>query len=133
MNVVLDLLRQEAADEDFDLLPKVTNLAERDGWGHLLEDALEILADTAQQDLWRSATCVIYWAGPRAEMPIPRMAVVARLYWCLCQFPGFGGEGLSDGENLVWSVAIGLKGVRYESEWDPQSDPEVIRYLAEMG
>jgi len=124
---MIDLERQ---DEDFDLLAAVQARADSEGWDQLLVEALQILSDLSQQENWRSATCIIFWSNPtRTEMPIPKMAVVARLYWCLIQFPGFGGEGLDDAENLVWTITKDLKGIGYDSDWDPIKDLEVRVFL----
>ena len=130
---LLELIKNEVEDEDFDLYETVLDIAGSSGWNGLMSEALGILSEVNLMPYWRSAICVIYWAmGSEVSFPVSKMEVVARLYRCLVQFPGLGGEGLSDGENLVWSIAIELKGVRYDSEWVPQLDPEVRTHLALM-
>ncbi len=128
MEVIKALLDREAQDEDFDLCLEVQNHAKSEGWLSIVEEALAILSDREKPLYWRSAANIIFWS-PKTELPIPKMQVVARLYWCLIH----GGEGIEDAENLVWSIAKDLKGVGYLSEWDPMQDPEVAKYLADMG
>ena len=50
----------------------------------------------------------------------------ARLYRCLELYPGFGGTGLEDGENLVWSVVAKLKEILME----PLEEPTIKELLA---
>jgi len=134
MSSVLDMLAEEERDPDFDLYQAVGERAGREGWRTLLSEALEVLADISQRDRWHSAMCIAYWGSSHfADLPQPAMAIAARLYWCLAQPPGFDSGGLDDTANLVWSTVITLRGVRYESDWDPERDPEVLKYLAEMG
>lgn len=130
VNRTRELIQHELEDDDFDLREAILARAEGEGWPAILSEAMEVLRDPNNKDLWRSAAAVIYWAPTDGEWPVPKMQVVAVLYDCLCEYPGFGGEGLDDAENLVWSIAIGLKGVSYGAEWDPHMDPEVRRYRA---
>jgi hypothetical protein len=126
---VLALLEKEQADEEFDLMEAVTELSAQTGWAGILVDALGVLQDVSLAQYWYDAASIIYWGISRTdELPVPKMAVIARLYWCLIKYPSFG----DDGENLVWSIASQIKGVGYLSEWDPMTDPEVRKYLAEF-
>lgn len=129
MNLVSAWLGKEAADADFDLYETV--LAHRENESLvILGECLEILSDRSQQSYWNAAASVVYWLLPLpSEITTPKMAIVARLYWCLIQ----DGPGMEDSENLVWSIAKDLKGVDYLSDWEPLKDPEVAKYLAEMG
>jgi len=129
---LLALLQREDEDQEFDLLEMLNGVGE-DSWRGVLLEANEILKDLGQRELWYRTAAVCYWGVSRvAELPFEKMELVARLYRCLVQYPGFGGEGLSDGENLVWSIAIDLKGVGYESDWDPMKDPEVMKHFSAM-
>jgi hypothetical protein len=95
---------------------------------------MDILEDASRKNRWRQAACVLYWAASRnGDWPCPPVKAVARLYHCLVEYPGFGGVGIDDAENLVWSIAKELKGVDYLSDWQPLDDPEVRLYLNEMG
>ena len=117
------LIRMEAKDENFDLLGVLNT---ESSWSGRLAEAIEILRDRNLQEFWERAVAVCYWALDRTnDLPIEKMELVARLYWCLL-------NGLED-ENLVWSIAIKLNGVDYLSEWDPMIDPEVRKHLATMG
>jgi hypothetical protein len=133
MESILDLLVRENEDKDFDLHDTVRERAAQSGWSDILTAALDILEQPDNKAYWRQATAIIFWAvGAKAEMPKPKMEVVARLYWCLAKYPGFGGSGMDDGENLVWSIASHLKGVGYLSDWQPLDDPEVRLYLVAL-
>lgn len=125
---ISEMFELERRDEDYDLMPAILDRAAQIGWASILQDVLEILSNKERQEDWQSAANVIYWSDvAKTEMPIPKMAVVARLTWCQIV-----GEGLDNAENLVWSIAKELKGVNYESEWDPIKDPEVSSFLAEL-
>lgn len=129
MESLATLIHRESVDEDFDLLEAMNEGAQAGSWDAWLKEALEMLKDQGQKDDWYRAMAVCYWAIPRdAELPCARMELVARLYWCLVNGSDFGDHG----ENLVWSIAIDLKGVDYESDWDPMADPEVQSYMAKM-
>lgn len=124
---------RETDDEDFDLLKWVRALAAQSGWPSIIAECIAILSAEDQQRYWHQATVVIYWAvSDRAELPLSFEALAARLYRCLELYPGFGGSGLSDGENLVWSIVSNLKGVRYDSEWDPYQDAGIQAQLARL-
>lgn len=123
------LIQRESSDEEFDLLETMNEGARAGSWDQWLREALEILQDKERIDDWPRATAVIYWAISRdPEFPCEKMELVARLYWCLIQSPEVGEHE----ENLVWSIAKDLKGVDYESDWDPMADPEVRAHMAKM-
>ena len=129
MSLVLGWLGQEVAEEDFDLYETVLANRERES-ERILRESLEILSDPNLQKYWHSSSAIIYWLLPMPDqIEIPKMAIVARLYWCLIQ----DGDSMDEAENLVWSIAKDLKGVEYLSEWEPMKDPEVAKYLAAMG
>lgn len=126
---VSEMIDLERQDEDFDLLEAIQIRSKQEGWSQILQEALDILSDKTKQNDWQSAANIIFWSSPdKTEMPIPKMAVVARLTWCQ-----INGDGLDDSENLVWTIAKDLKGVAYLSDWDPQKDPEVRAYLDSFG
>jgi hypothetical protein len=130
MNTFYEILMQELLDEEFDALDAVHSWARTMGWEKVVHDALVILGDLAQVQLWPRAITVCYQAIPRCkELPSAHMEIVARLYWCLINYPSDAPEIPGD---IVWCIAKELKGVGYESEWDPMKDPEVCAYLAAM-
>lgn len=125
MAALIDLLAREHGDPEFDLLEILSSQGD---WDSSVREALDLLADRRQMHLWQGAFCVVYWAPPES-LPSPRMGVVARLYWCLLSDGFLVGD---EDENLVWSIATDLKGVGYESDWEPLADPEVRKHLSEM-
>ena len=132
MNELQALIAKEDEDEDFDLLEAVLECSSTNGWPSVVRDAMAILEDTRSKNRWRQAANVLYWAASRTrDWPCPPMKAVAQLYECLIEHPGFGGVGIDDAENLVWSVAKELKGIDYLSDWQPLDDPEVRQYLPE--
>lgn len=130
MSKLLELIAEEERDDGRGLLEGVLDWVAEDGWDSPLMEALAILEDDESRDSWPAAANVMYYASSRtSDWPFPAMKAVARLYDCLIEYPGFGGSGLEDAGNLVWSIAKELKGVEYLSDWDPQKDPEVQQYM----
>jgi hypothetical protein len=131
MDQIECLIENEQIDGDFDLLAAVESRSIIVGWTQIIAECLSILSDRTKMELWEAAVRIIFWATSRSPVyPVPPMAIVARLYWCL--------ENISDeivnafDDNLIWTIAIDIKGVQYLSEWDPQRDPEVLVFLEEM-
>ena len=124
MESLTSLFDREAADEDFELLPA---LDAESFWDRRLAQAIAILEEPAPSPYAPSAVIVVYWASSRVEnWPCPKMKVVALLYDYL-----IATDAGAD-ENLVWSIATTLKGVSYESDWDPMKDSEVTQYMQSM-
>lgn len=133
METLLCLIKRQHADEDFDVLEALAQSPDAAAWSSRIAEAEQILADKDQKLYWHDAAVVCYSGLSRIEdLPMPKMELVARLYACLIECPNLGVDGLADGENLVWSIAIDLKGVSYNSEWDPMADPEVRSFLNAM-
>ncbi len=131
MDQIERFIENELFDGDFDLLESVQTLSESEGWTQVISDCLSILSDRTKMELWEAAIRIIFWATSRSPVcPVPSMAIVARLYWCLETIEGNTKNEIDD--NLVWTIAKDLKGVPYLSEWDPQLDPEVRSFLIEM-
>ena len=129
-----ELILKEEQDEDFDLLETVNARAKDRGWYGIVEEAIANLEDRSMAHMWNRTIAVCYWAVYHLdELPIPKMEMVARLHWCLINSPDEEEAGLGGIDNLVWSIAIELKGVSYNSEWDPLKDPEVRTYFSAMG
>ena len=131
MDHIESLIEIEQIDGDFDLLAAVESRSQTEGWTQVIAECLSILSDRTMMELWEAAVRIIFWATSRSPIyPVPPMAIVARLYWCL--------ENISDeivnavDDNLIWTISKDLKGVQYLSEWDPQRDPEVLVFLEEM-
>ncbi len=133
MNLLSNLIRHEQIDEDFDLLDAVNELSKGIGWNQIVLEAMSLLEERSQVDYWERSIAICFWAVSRVEdPPLPRMKWVARLYWCLVNFPDSLTAELGDIDNLVWSIAKHLKGVSYNSDWDPMRDSEVQMYMSEM-
>lgn len=130
MNPLIPLFVRADQDESFDIEVEVTKFAETVGWSNVLKEAFGILSRESQKPFWQYAAGIIYWAvSDQIPLPFPIEETAARLYRCLEQYPGFGNTGLADGENLVWSIVSKLKGVSYESSWDPLEDPAIKEKL----
>lgn len=131
MNPLIPLFVKDEQDESFDLEDEIYKLAEIVGWQNVLKEAFGILGRESQRAFWQRSAAVIYWAvSDQITLPFSLEESAARLYRCLEQYPGFGGTGLEDGENLVWSIVSKLKGVSYESSWNPLEEPKIKELLA---
>ncbi|MEI7986169.1 MAG: hypothetical protein WCI55_11125 [Armatimonadota bacterium] len=128
MNKTFLTIERESVDEDFDMVGAVKAQAQSDGWSQIIADCLLVLSDKSKMEYWHSAVKIIFWGTSQTPtFPIPKMAIVARLYWCLINIDSNVANELDD--NLIWTIASNLKGVGYLSDWDPQKDPEVLSFL----
>lgn len=133
MDSIAQLIQYEELDEDFDLLEAIADRARVQGWNEIIIEALAILADRSQNEAWPRAIAVCYWAIPNVEvLPFAKMELVARLYWCLLNYPETDQHDTDGVDNLVWTIAKDLKGVHYNSDWDPLNDPEVRAHMARL-
>lgn len=133
MNPLIPLFVRDEQDEAFDLEEEVKELAEVVGWQNVLKETLGVLSRENQKVFWRKAAAIIYWAvTDQVPLPVTLEECAARLYRCLELFPGLGSTGLEDGENLVWSIVSKLKGVSYESSWNPLADPKINILLVRL-
>lgn len=133
MNPLIPLFVKDEQDESFDLEDEIYKLAEVVGWQSVLTVSFNILERELQKTFWQRSAAVIYWAvSDQITLPFSLEESAARLYRCLEQYPGLGSTGLEDGENLVWSIVSKLKGVSYESTWDPLEDPKIKQILASV-
>lgn len=131
MNPLIPLFVRDEQDESFDLVDEIYKLAQVVGWQNLLKESFGILERESQKAFWQKSAAVIYWAvSDQITLPFSLEESAARLYLCLEKYPGLGGVGLEDGENLVWSIVSKLKGVSYESSWNPLEEPKIKELLA---
>ena len=125
------MFARDQAEEEYDLQAEMYSLAEQVGWNNLFKELLFVLSRPSRKPFWHQAASVIYWAiSDKKPLPFPYEECAARLYRCLELHPGLGQSALADGENLVWSIVSKLKGVSYESSWNPLAEPEIERRLA---
>lgn len=131
MDQIECLIEYEQVDGAFDLLDAVESRSQTEGWTQVITECLSILSNRTKMELWEAAVRIIFWATSRSPVyPVPPLAIVARLYWCL--------ENINDeivnavDDNLIWTIAKDLKGVQYLSEWDPQRDPEVLAFMKDF-
>jgi hypothetical protein len=133
MNPLIPLFVKDEQDEAFDLEEEIKELAEVVGWQNVLKETFGVLGRDNQKDFWHKAVSIIYWAvTDQIPLPVSLEECAARLYCCLELFPGLGGTVLEDGDNLVWSVVSKLKGVSYESSWNPLNDLNINIMLARL-
>ena len=71
----------------------------------------------------------LYYAVGK-KYPVPADRLIALLYFCLMETKE-SGLGLHD-ENLVWTITRDLKGVRYESDYEPYQDPAVWQEMQRL-
>ncbi len=133
MDPLIPLFVKDEESESFDLEVEIHRLADSVGWSNVLKEAFFVLARTAKKEFWHQAASVLYWAtSDGIPLPYPVPESIARLYRCLELSPGLGRTGLLDGENLVWSIVSKLRGVPYESDWEPLRDPEILEKLVRL-
>ncbi|SEU23765.1 hypothetical protein SAMN05443580_1411 [Variovorax sp. OV084] len=133
MDALLHLFVRDAEDDAFDLEREVTAFASQAGWDATLAELMLFLARPARKEFWYSAAAVLYWAvSDRRPLPMSSADCIARLYRCLEMLPNLGADAPGEGDNLVWSIAIKLKGVSYETSWQPLADPEIKERLAAL-
>ena len=134
MNSLLPLFARDRENDLFDLEEEFYKLTHSVGWPQALVQAFEVLAQEKHKDFWQQAASIIYWAvSDDIALPYTVEKCAARLYRCLELFPGLGGVGINDAENLVWSIVSKLKGVSYESNWDPLEDCDIKNALKQLG
>jgi len=133
MDPLIPLFVKNEQDESFDLERESYQLAEVVGWNNLLKEVFLVLARPVRRDFWHQAASVLYWAvSDHIPLPFPFEECAARLYRSLELHPGLGRVGLDDGENLVWSILAKMKGVPYESRWNPLDEPKVAQRLQQL-
>ena len=127
MTTLQSLFLKENEDVELDLLEEVRRQADIQGWEPLLTDAWNILNCQEQCHHWYPAILILYWSlSAQPTLPCTLDECIARLYVCLEQSPLLAEH---DGENLIWSIVIHLKGITYLSSWDPYHDPMVCQYM----
>lgn len=130
MNPLIPMFVRDEQDETYDLQEEIKQLAQIVGWQNLLKEVFGILSHVERKTFWNRSAAVIYWAvSDGIPLPVTLDQCAARLYYCLELFPGFGGVGIEDGENLVWSIVSRLKGVSYNSSWNPLAEPKINELL----
>ena len=133
MDALLHLFVRDAEDDAFDLEREIEAVASQAGWDATLAELMLFLARPDRKEFWYSAAAVLYWAvSDRRPLPMSPADCIARLYRCLELFPNLGADLLGEGDNLVWSIAIKLKGLSYETSWQPLDDPEIKERLAAL-
>ena len=126
MNFIAGTIVSCEEDESLDLSEEVSKLADEIGWDNVINEAYRTLSSIRVMGLWYGATCIIYYsATDKREIPINKNEIIARMYWCLNKNENLGhGE---NGFNLVWSTVTALKGVSYNSSWQPLEDQDVLK------
>ncbi|ERN41504.1 hypothetical protein KR51_00020830 [Rubidibacter lacunae KORDI 51-2] len=108
----------------------VQDLIEKYGTQGVLSDAISILMNQSKTKCWYLSASIISWLVEEGiNLPYDSSYLVAALYVCLKRFPNLGANGIDDGNNLVWTIAHSLKGVDYDSDWEPLEDNEVIKHM----
>lgn len=124
MNLLANIIVRDQEEEDFDLYESVYEMAREAGWDNVLKEAYRTLVFERFRSLWYGAACVIWYAAADGiRNPISTNEIIARLYWCLDKYPDLGNGGV--GLNLVWSAVVALKGISYNSDWDPLQDKDI--------
>jgi hypothetical protein len=97
-------------------------LVSEENWTEVCYILLEILQREDMQLGWDAVATALYYAVGK-HYPVPADRLIALLYHCLMETKEFE-LGLHD-ENLVWTITRVLKGVKYDSNYDPFQDPAV--------
>jgi len=133
MDPLIPLLVADLQEEDYDLEDEIGKLAEHVGWNNVLKEVMHILDRPSKRAHWYQAASITYWAvSDGIEFPYPREEWIARLYYCLEVFPEHGEPDMSNGSNLVWSIATKLMGLGYNSDWEPLTDQDVVGRMSRM-
>jgi hypothetical protein len=115
-------------DPDDEILAITENI----GWDPTFVAFISILEDESLVLCWYDSIAFLFGCDcHKRDLPCERSYLTALLYDCLRLHPDLGVKGLEyDGaDNLVWSIVHALKGVEYLSDYDPKSDPEVLRQV----
>jgi len=128
MNFIAGTIVRCEEDESLNLDEEIVELAKEIGWDNVLKEAYLTLSSYRVMGLWYGAASIIYYAAADGrKIPIEANELIARLYWCLDKKENLGqGE---NGFNLVWSVVTTLKGVSYNSTWQPLEDKEIVKIM----
>lgn len=128
MNFLAGTIVRCEQNENLNLDEEASKLADDIGWDNVLKEAYLTLSSYRVMGLWYGAACIIYYAAADGrKIPIDSNELITRLYWCLQK-----NENLGQGEagfNLVWSAVAALKGVSYNSSWQPLEDPEILKII----
>lgn len=133
MDALLHLFIRDAENDAFDLEREIAAFASQEGWDATLAELISFLARPARKKFWYSAAAVLYWAvSDGRPLPMSSVDCIARLYRCLEILPNLGVDAPGEGENLVWSIATKLKGVSYDTSWQPLADSEIKERIAAL-
>ena len=116
---------------DDDLTDAVTSLATDVEWQPVLDAMLDVLRDTSLVRHWYDVVACLFGCDCHTRpLPCEPSYITALLYDCLRLKPDLGVDGrdLDDTDNLVWSIAHQLKGVSYMSDYNPKTDPDVLKH-----
>lgn len=101
----------------------------------MAESLIGILHQVSLKTDWNSVMSALYCCDfHERDLPMESHYLIALFYDCLARFPKEGSSDIASNtpgvdENLVWSLTINLKGIPYESSYDPLIDPEVQSHV----
>lgn len=112
----------DCADDLFALVSEKT-------WAEVFPVLFEILQRDDLRFGWEAVVTTLYYAVGK-HYPVAADPLIALLYHCLAETRE-SEFGLHD-ENLVWTITRNLKGVKYDSEYDPFQDPAVWQEMQRL-
>jgi hypothetical protein len=124
---ILNMKWLDDVDGDTSRAEEIEKLADEVEWTQLQRVLLDFLRDGSRTiDQWR-VIATVFWGAVLDGRDLAADEVIALVYHRL--------PTSSDTEesNLPWSIASKIRGVGYNSDFDPLTDPNVRRYLPNAG
>ncbi len=106
--------------DELELEKNIASIVQLGTWEDVRNGLLSVLYDN-DQNLWPEALEMVYFLLNR-EFPFDEVETISLLYNCL---------SLSDtlDANLVWTITRTLKSLPYLSEYDPVTDPMIVKQM----
>jgi hypothetical protein len=125
LNTIFEDPRLDGEDVENSKSQIIYSLVPEVMWDNLLPILIEMLKHRSKKPYWNIITEVLYYAS-NDNRPMPINEIIALLFVCSAE-----KDGIQDG-NLVWSITHKLKGVSYNSDYEPVDDPAVWILIQEF-
>lgn len=132
IKAIIDEIESPPDDEDsFELFEeKINELGHEYGWDNVVAETISLLLDKNHKKGWYYSVSILNWVIEDGHtLPFEWSYIVAVLYRCLELEPNLCVDEVLDAENLVWSISQTIRRVDYLSDWNPLTDPEVVKHM----
>lgn len=104
----------------------IEGIIHSDGWGPVQDQLISVLKDdSAPYRDWQSAADV-FWEAALDKRDVDFNIVIGLLYRRLKP------DEHSSENNQAWSIVCQLKGVGYNSDYDPMADPDIVAAMKSL-